>query len=94
MLDRILDNVFGNGVESDAARLILGNTEFVRQMPGNGFAFAVRVCCEKDFIGILRFFFERADDIAFAADIDIMRRKVILDINAERAFGQVADMAV
>ena len=80
------DRRFGHLVEADALGLLHGNAERCRQMPRDGFSFAVRVGCEKDFVCRFRFLADFLDEVAFAADADIMRFKAVFDIHAERAF--------
>ena len=44
----ILDGTLGDLVESDAAHAVVGKVEGLLQMPGDGFAFAIRVGGEID----------------------------------------------
>ena len=61
-------------------------------MPADGFPFTVRVSCQIDFIGSLRLFFQFAQQIAFAADGNILGFEIVFNVNAHLAFGQIADM--
>ena len=51
-------------------------------MPGNGLALTVRVGCEYDFGRTARFLANAIQNLAAAADGDIARFKVLIDIHA------------
>ena len=51
--NRLADHALGDFVEGDAAGFFVGQLQQFLQMPGNGFAFPVRVGCEKDFFAVL-----------------------------------------
>ena len=51
------------------------------QVPGDGFSFSVRVTCQKDFLGIFGFFFQRIDQVTLAADVDILGFVVVLKVD-------------
>ncbi|MPM90936.1 hypothetical protein SDC9_138059 [bioreactor metagenome] len=61
-------------------------------MPGDGLSLAVRVGSEVDFFSPLRLFFELADQLSFSANRNIVGLKVVVDIDSQLAFGQVAHM--
>ena len=61
-------------------------------MPGDCLSFAVRIACQIDLVGMLRVLLERLDEIALAAYVDVLRREVILDVDAELALRQIAQM--
>ena len=61
-------------------------------MPRNGFAFPVRVGCKVNLVCRFCLLADFLDHIASAADVDVMRLKAVLNIHAERALGQIADM--
>ena len=92
MLDGIFHRRFCNFIESDATSTVHRNPEGIRQMPRNGFTFSVRVRREIDFGGILRILFQLRDDVTFPADIDVVRRKTVFNIDAERTFGQITNV--
>ena len=94
LLDRSAHHGGRNLVESDAQSLFGIQPQRAGQMPGNGLPFAVRVGREIDFFGGLGFFFDLFDEVALAADVDVMRLKTVLNIHAERALGQVAHMTL
>lgn len=62
-------------------------------MPGDGLALAIRVRCKIDGVAALGGLFELADELLFASDGLVDRLEVVLDVDAELAFGQVAQMA-
>ena len=62
-------------------------------MPSDCFTLAVRVSCQKDFIGRLGLLADLTNEVSLAADVDIVRFKFVLDIYAKRAFGQVAHVS-
>ncbi len=88
-----LDCCFCNLVKCNAAdRLFLVQIQRVQQMPADGFPFAVRVSCKEYFVRIFRIPPQLAQKLAFAADGDIFGFKIILDVNTQLAFRQIADM--
>ena len=91
-LYRFLDRRFCNFIKGDAANLILRNIQNRREMPGDCFSFAVRVCCKEDLACLFCFLFQLADDVALAANVDIIRLEAVFDIDTETAFRQIADM--
>ena len=62
-------------------------------MPCNSFTFAVRVGCEEYFVCIFGFFFKLFYKVSFTAYIYIVGLEIIVDIYAESAFRQIADMS-
>ena len=93
LLDRGLDRGLGNLIEGDAHGLLHGNPQRSCQMPRNGFALAVRVSCEEYFFSGFGFLFDLLDQVTFAANIDIANSKIVVNINAECSFGQIANMS-
>ena len=84
---------FGDFIESDTINLFVFTFiqfQGVQQMPGNSFSFAVRVGCEKDLVCALCTLADLFDEIALAANVDIVCFKVIFNIHAQRAFGKIA----
>ena len=94
MLDRVLDRGLGQLVEGDAVSLFRIDPERRCEMPGNRLSFAVRVGREEDLGGVLRLFFQFLDHVSLSADVDIMRLEAVVDIDAETALRQVADVAL
>ena len=62
------------------------------QMPRDCFSLAVRVRCQIYFIRFLHQLAQRSEQLALSADRNIFRFVVMLHIDAELTFGQVADM--
>ena len=62
-------------------------------MPGDRFALAVGIGGEIDLARVLCILLQRLDQIALAPDVDILRREVMLDVDAELTLGQVAQMS-
>ena len=67
--------------------------EFIGQMRGDGFAFAVRVRRQKDVVGRLRQLLQPGENLLFARDDDVFGIEFVLDIDAQRALGQVFHVA-
>ena len=59
-------------------------------MPGDRFAFAVRVGREVDARGVFRFLLQLCDDLAAAADGDVLHLEIVIRIHAELGLGQIA----
>ena len=89
-LDGSLDSGFGDLIEGDAHDLLRGDAEHGGQMPGNRLPLAVRVGCQINTAGSLCLLADVADQIASAADVDIMRFKIVFNIHSQGALGQVA----
>ena len=67
--------------------------EFERQMGGNGFAFAVRVRRQVNGVGRGCQLLQLGDNLFFAGDDDVIGLEVVLDIDAQRALGQIFHVA-
>jgi hypothetical protein len=88
----------GDFVEHDAADVLaleftLGFQQLV-QMPGNGFALAVRVGCEVQRLGFLQGARNGVDVLLIALDHLVLHRKVVGGIDGAFLRHQVAHMAV
>ena len=92
VLHRLLNRRLCDLMKDDPAVLLRIDAENVRQMPCDRLPLTVRIACEIDLIRILRFFFEGADEFPLTAHIDVLRQKVIFDINAELTLRQIAQM--
>ena len=92
LLDGGLDHRLGDLVEGHALNLLHGNTESGCQVPGNGLSLAIRVGCEENFVRVLGFLLDFLDDVALAADVDIVGGEIVFDIHTQGALGQVADV--
>ena len=109
MLERFAHRALRNFVESDAANalrfglgvllgfflfLLLGAVaEFFRQVRGDGFAFAVRVRREIDAIHAQRQLLQPGDNFFFAGNDDVFGLEIVVDIDTERALGQIFHVA-
>ena len=63
-------------------------------MPGNGFTLAVRVGREKDVVGLGRLLAQSREQIALAADRDVLRFIVVFRVDTHAALRQVAHVPV
>ena len=74
---RVLHSLLNRGLcdlmEDDAAVFLRINAENECQMPRNRLPLAVGVACEIDFVCVLCLFFERTNEIALTANIDVLR---------------------
>ncbi len=73
----------------------LGFLEFeqLREMPGDGFPFAVGIGGKIDMSRLFGCAAQLFDDVALAFDGHIGGREVMLDIDAEAALGKIADVS-
>lgn len=92
--DGLLHGVFGQLVEGDALRLFRIQPEYGGEMPAYGLALAVGVGRQKDLGGVFGFLFQGVYQLALPADVDVFRLKIMLDVDAELAFGQIPDMSL
>ena len=63
-------------------------------MPRNRFSLAVRVRRENDGLRALRFLADALKHFAAAADGDVLRLKIMLNVHAELGFGQIPHVAL
>ena len=94
ILNGVLDGLFGNFVKFNTARGRRIHVQNLPQMPGDGFAFAVRVSCEQNLRSRLGFFTDSAQNVAASADGNILQFKVVIHIHADLGFGQIPDMSL
>ena len=92
-LDALGDDASGDLVEGHALRLFVREIQKLFQMPRNGLALAIRVGREIDGVRALGALFQIRDHVLAALDGDILRLKARLDVHAELALRQVAQMA-
>ena len=81
-------------MEFDAAGSFHIHAQGLCQMPGDGFAFPVRVGCEIDLGSGLGFLADLGEDLAPAMDGDIFHFKIVFRIHAQLGLGQIAHMAL
>ena len=93
-LDGVFDRVCGDFVEHDAA--LAGNIQpqYLRKMPGNRLSLAVRVGGKIDLFGVLRFLSDLFEDVAPAAQGDILGLKAVVDVHPGLALGKIAHVTV
>ena len=61
-------------------------------MPGDGFAFSIRVGCQIDVVAGLGGFFQIGNDFLLALDGLVVRLKIVVEVDADLALGQVTDV--
>ena len=94
MLDRLLNAILGDLMEQDALDLAIETlAEAVGNMESNRLALAIRVGGEVDMLLALGLLLYVLDDLRLARNDVVFGLEVMLDIDAERAFGQIDDMA-
>ena len=93
VLDGFLHDVACDFVEGHAVCLVIRNVQQIFQMPRDGFALAVRVSREIDAAGALRGLAQVCDDVFLSLERLVLRLKIVLDIDAQRALRQIAQMA-
>ena len=81
-----------NFVKFDTVEPRFIQSEHRLQMPRNRFPFSIRVGCEIDAVRSARCVRQTANDVLFPFGIDVFRLEIVLNINAERVHGQIADM--
>ena len=89
-LDCLQRGGFGDLVKFDALGIF--ELQQFRQMPGDRLAFAIGVGREEHFGGRLRGSAQVLDHVALTFNREVTRGETVLDIHAERAFGEVPDV--
>ena len=89
---RLGDHLTGDLVKGHAAGLGLGQVKKCLQMPGNGLTFAVRVGGEIDGVALFCRLLQLTDDLFLTANGLIFRGKIVLNIHADGALGQITEM--
>src|SRR5207244_5435384 len=69
-----------------------GVAEFTRDMPGNRFAFPIRVRSQVDPFDLPSFSAELLQELFFALDRHVFRRKIMRRINPETMLRQILDV--
>ena len=93
MLDSVLDSSAGNLMKFNTTLVLRRNAQNVTKMPADCFALAVRVSCQINFIRFFSQGLELLNQLALAADIDILGFKVVLYVDTEGALRQVTQMS-
>ena len=89
---RLGDHLAGDLVKGHAAGLGLGQVKERLQMPGNGLTFAVRVGGEIDGVALFCRLLQLTDQLFLAANGLIFGGKIVLNIHADGALGQITEM--
>jgi len=89
--DRLGNSTTGNLVKYDALCLGFRNPKRLKQMPRDGFSFAVAIRREPDRTGFFCKFFELGDDLPRFRGYDITGHKIMCNINPHLRFRQIAD---
>ena len=80
------DGGLGDLVEDHAAHRHLG-LEHLEQVPRDGLALAVRVCCEVELVALLELGFKVRDLLLLVRGDDVERREVVLGVDAKAGPG-------
>ena len=97
IFERFGYGILGDLMERDTVQIICRKTEFLRQVPADGFSFTVRVCCEIDVVGFLRLLLQILYRVCLVLGNDIGRFKIIFNINTEAVLAldrEIADMSL
>ncbi len=73
--------------------LLLSVAQFLGQVPGDGFAFAVRVRRQIDVVRGQGQLLQLGENFLLAGNDDVFRLEIVVDIDAQRALGQVFHVA-
>ena len=92
LADGLGDHAAGDLVEGDPAGFLPAQAQKLPNVPGDGLALAVRVSGKVDRTGLVGGFFELADQLLLAGQGDIFRFKIMLQVHAHGALGQVPQM--
>ena len=85
------DRVLGDLVEQNAADLAVAvAVQLRRHMPGDRFTFAVGVGRQQHAIGRVGRLLDLGEGLRLFLNSDVLRREVIVDVDAQLALGQVA----
>ena len=94
LLERREHALLGDLVEHQAADLLLvAAAELLGQVPADRLPFAVRVGRDEDLVGLLRVVLQLLEDLLAARDDLVGRLEALVDVDAELALGQIADVA-
>ena len=93
LLDALADDLLRDLVERDALRLFVVELQQRLEVPRDRLALAVRVRREIDDVARLGGGLELLDERFLALDGLVVRLKVVFDVDAELALGQVAQMS-
>ena len=97
VFQRLGDGFFGDLVEGDPGDLLvlrLVELEGGLQVPGDRLSLAVRVRCQIDPVRLFDKLAQSRQELALAADGDVLGLVIVLDVDPHLALGQVADVSV
>ena len=86
------DSALCDLVEGHTADVLVRKVQRCHQMPGNRLSLAVRVRREINFICLFNPFPKVCEKFSLSADRYIFRLKIMFDVNAHLALGQISDM--
>ena len=92
MVNAVPHGVFGDFVKGYALGIGILELEQLLDVPGNGFALAVRVGCEKDKLACLRRLAQLGNQLVLALDRDVFGLEIVFEIDAHGLAGQVTQM--
>ena len=93
VLDGLPHHPLGNFIKGDPVGLLVREIQQLLQMPGDGLPLPVRVRCQIDGLHPCGILLQFLDQLFLAPDRDVVRLKVMLQIHAHFALGQVPQMA-
>ena len=94
MLKRLRHRTLGDFIEGDPRCLLVLKLQRSHQVPGNCFSLAVRVRCQIDLVGLLHALSEIRQKISLSADCDVLRFKIILNIDSHLTSRKITDMSL
>ena len=87
------DDVLRDLIEGHAHRPVVRNVQQIFEMPRDRLALAVRVSREVDVFAFFRAVAQILDDAFLARQRAVFRLEIMLDVHAERALGQISQVA-
>ncbi len=94
VLQRFFDRRLRDLIKSNAVNFLVFQFQRREQVPGNSLPLAVRVRCQIYLLGFLHFFSQIRQNVSLPPDRNILRLKIMLHINSERAARKIPHMAV
>ena len=94
VFDGVEYGAFGDFVEDDAPGLFGVEPEYLVEVPGDGFSFAVFIGSEPHHVGFGGFGFEGFDEVLLVGGDFVYGGEVVVYVDAEIFLFQVSDMAV
>ena len=91
--DALGDHLLGDLIEGDPLGLAVGQLQQLFQVPGNGFAFPVRVSCQVHLLAAFGGLFQLSDGLLLSFDGLVAGLEAVFQVHAHFALGQVTDMS-